>query len=127
MRVAPVRTTRRHVWFAAVAVCGSLLVAFAAALLIDLYLHAKYERTASVNRWGYCGPVMPRKVSNERRDSGVVHVHLGRAIDLRDPGLAYDGMHLTPEANALIAQAFVEPVLRIAAALDRPCSRRRDW
>jgi hypothetical protein len=67
VRVAPEPTKRRRLWFAAVAVCGSVLVAFAAALMIDLYLHAKYERTASVNRWGYRGPVIPRKESNERR------------------------------------------------------------
>src|SRR5690606_31234432 len=35
-------------------------------------------------------------------DPGVVHVNLGRAVDLRDSALAYDGMHLTVEGNAII-------------------------
>ena len=47
-------------------------------------------------------------------DPGVVHVNLGHAIDLKHPGLAYDGMHLTRDGNLVIAEAFVEPILGIA-------------
>jgi hypothetical protein len=46
-------------------------------------------------------------------DSGIVHVNLGTAIDLKNSGLAYDGMHLTRDGNAVIAEAFVAPVLAI--------------
>jgi hypothetical protein len=53
--------------FAVIAAGGSLLVMLAAALCIDLYLHAKYERTASVNRWGYRGRVAPPKQASEFR------------------------------------------------------------
>lgn len=52
-------------------------------------------------------------------DPGVVHVNLGGAVNLQDRSLAYDGMHLTPAGNAVIAEGFVEPVLKMALALDR--------
>ncbi len=46
-------------------------------------------------------------------DPAVVHVNLGDAINLRDERLAYDGMHLTGAGNAVIADALVEPVLKL--------------
>jgi hypothetical protein len=54
-----------------------------------------------------------------RDDPGVAHVQLGAAVDLRDASLAYDGMHLNTQGNAIIAQGFVEPVLRMASTLRR--------
>ena len=47
-------------------------------------------------------------------DPAVVHVNLGDAVDLSVERLAYDGMHLTAEGNAIIADALVEPVLKLA-------------
>lgn len=44
-------------------------------------------------------------------DPDVRHVNLGRAIDLSDRSLAYDGMHLTPAGNDRIAEGLVESVL----------------
>jgi hypothetical protein len=49
------------------------------------------------------------------KDSRVVYVNLGSLVDLRDPSLSFDQMHLTPAGNARIAQALVEPVLGLAA------------
>jgi hypothetical protein len=47
-------------------------------------------------------------------DHGVVHVNLGRAVDLRDPSIAFDGMHLNAEGNRVIAGGFVDTILEWA-------------
>ncbi|MBI1847334.1 MAG: SGNH/GDSL hydrolase family protein [Candidatus Rokubacteria bacterium] len=47
---------------------------------------------------------------------GWSHVDLGRAVDVREPAIAFDGMHLTGPGNAIIAARLVEPV---TAAMDR--------
>jgi len=47
-------------------------------------------------------------------DDGVRYVNLGRLIDLRDRSLAYDGLHLVARANAMVANALVDPVLALA-------------
>jgi lysophospholipase L1-like esterase len=40
----------------------------------------------------------------------VGYLDLGWAIDLRDRALAFDGMHLTPRGNAVIADRLAPPV-----------------
>lgn len=40
----------------------------------------------------------------------VRYVNLGPTLDLTDPALCYDGMHLTGEGNARIAEALAQPV-----------------
>ena len=50
------------------------------------------------------------------RDPRVAYLDLGPAIDLRDRTIAWDGMHLTPPGNAVIAERLVEPVLRLLDA-----------
>jgi len=47
-------------------------------------------------------------------DRDVQYVNLGRVIDLEDPMLAFDHMHLGSTGNARIAAALVEPVLQMA-------------
>ena len=42
-------------------------------------------------------------------DRGVRYLDLGWAVDLRDPGLSFDGDHLTPAGNARITERLVEP------------------
>jgi lysophospholipase L1-like esterase len=42
--------------------------------------------------------------------SQLRYVDLGRAVDLRDQSLCWDGMHLTEEGNRRIAAALSEPV-----------------
>jgi hypothetical protein len=47
----------------------------------------------------------------------VGYLDLGWAVDLRDRALAFDGMHLTPRGNAVIADRLVSPVETL---LDQP-------
>jgi hypothetical protein len=49
------------------------------------------------------------------RDGQVQYLNLGEAVDLSDPTLSFDRMHLTADGNDRIAQALVEPVLQMAA------------
>jgi lysophospholipase L1-like esterase len=48
------------------------------------------------------------------RDPGVRYLNLGDSIDLHDRSLAWDGMHLTPEGNAIIAASLEGPVSQYA-------------
>lgn len=43
--------------------------------------------------------------------ANVRYVNAGRAVDLGDPALCYDGVHLTAEGNARVAEFLLEPVL----------------
>lgn len=52
--------------------------------------------------------------------SRLHHVNLGPVVDLRDPALAFDRMHLHPPANERMAERLVEPVLRALGASARP-------
>ncbi|MBI3825275.1 MAG: hypothetical protein HY294_04700 [Candidatus Rokubacteria bacterium] len=47
----------------------------------------------------------------------VRRVDLGRAVDLHDPALAYDGMHLTVQGNERIAARLVGPVADLLETL----------
>jgi hypothetical protein len=46
-------------------------------------------------------------------NSDVGYADLGDAIDVRHSSLAYDGMHLTPEGNAIIASRLTAPVVAL--------------
>lgn len=50
-------------------------------------------------------------------DRRVAWVDLSTRIDLADPNVTFDAMHLNPQANAVVAAALVEPVIA-AANLD---------
>jgi hypothetical protein len=52
----------------------------------------------------------------------VLYVNLGDVVDLGDPALSFDRMHLTVRGNQLAAAGFVQPVLDMAA---RRASERR--
>ena len=43
------------------------------------------------------------------------YVNLGDVVDLTDPNLSFDHMHLTERGNQRVAAALVEPVLAMAA------------
>ena len=60
-------TKRRFVVFASAAVLLALTIPIGAMLALDTYLHYRFDEVASVNRWGYRGPVVGRKQPNERR------------------------------------------------------------
>jgi hypothetical protein len=55
-------------------------------------------------------------------DPHVRYVNLGESVDLRDPALSFDGMHLTAAGNARVAAGLVQPVIEMAArrAAERP-------
>ena len=50
-------------------------------------------------------------------DSGIRYVDLAHVVDLSDPNYSFDEMHLGAEGNRLVAQALVEPTLKMAAAV----------
>jgi lysophospholipase L1-like esterase len=50
----------------------------------------------------------------DRRD--VRYVDLGSAIDLHDGALAFDGMHLTADGNALVAERLAPEIARAAGS-----------
>jgi len=54
-----------------------------------------------------------------QRFDGNVRLHvlnLGEAIDLRQPTLRSDNLHLTSEGNAVVADRLIAPITKIAAA-----------
>jgi len=54
----------------------------------------------------------------ERRfagDAGVRYVNLGNQVDLENPSLAFDHVHLTERGNVQLVSGLVEPVLEMAA------------
>ena len=63
----PPLSRRRFLIFSLVAASLALLVGAALLLAADLYLHHRAERSAGLNRWGYRGPVAPRKPAGEVR------------------------------------------------------------
>jgi hypothetical protein len=52
-------------------------------------------------------------------DAGVAYSDFGRALDLRDESMAFDGMHLTAAGNRVLADAFVPAVLGLIEASGR--------
>ncbi len=55
----------------------------------------------------------------------VRYVNLGDAVDLHNPALAYDGMHLLPAGNQIIANSLVGPVLSAFPQQGSPAERTR--
>jgi hypothetical protein len=47
-------------------------------------------------------------------DRNVRYVNLGHAVDLSDPAIAYDGLHLVASGNAAIAEHLLRPVIEAA-------------
>src|SRR4051812_21414965 len=45
----------------------TVALAIVTLLLIDIYLHGKFQRSAGLNVWGYRGPVVSRKAPGEFR------------------------------------------------------------
>jgi lysophospholipase L1-like esterase len=54
----------------------------------------------------------------------VRYVSLAEAVDLHDPILAPDGMHLNPTGNRTIAEKLVQPVLDILGLMPAQADRR---
>ena len=60
-------TRRKKIAFALAAMSLSLVGGLFMLLIADLVLHARAERSAGLNRYGYRGPVVPRKQPGELR------------------------------------------------------------
>jgi hypothetical protein len=60
-------TRRKKLLFAAAAIVLATSIATLALLVVDIYLHGRYERSAGYNVWGYRGPSLDDKESNEIR------------------------------------------------------------
>jgi hypothetical protein len=52
-------------------------------------------------------------------DKQVVWADLSTLLDLTDPNVTFDAMHLNPQANSKVGEALVEPVLAAAGAAGR--------
>jgi hypothetical protein len=68
---------------------------------------------------GEVAAMLQRRFGGDRR---VRYLNLGPTIDLADPALSFDHMHLTIAGNARLADEFVQPVLEMAA--DRQLVRK---
>jgi hypothetical protein len=53
----------------------------------------------------------------------VTYLNLGPTLDLHDPQISFDRMHLTEEGNRQLAQHLVQPVLALAAAREQTAGR----
>jgi len=60
-------TRRKKIVFAAAATLLASGIATVGLLAVDIYLHGKYERSAGYNVWGYRGPTVGAKRTNEIR------------------------------------------------------------
>jgi hypothetical protein len=49
-------------------------------------------------------------------DSRVAYLNLGDSLDLMDPAMSFDRMHLTAAGNARLADSLVDPVIAAARA-----------
>jgi lysophospholipase L1-like esterase len=65
-------------------------------------LHVQQQRALS--------SMLTRKFTDDAR---VRYVNLGRLLDLRDPKIAYDGLHLVPFGNMRVADALLPVVLEM--------------
>src|SRR4029077_13802676 len=48
-------------------------------------------------------------------DPGVRYLNLGTAIEVTDPQLSFDRMHLTPAGNVKLADELVAPIMAMAS------------
>lgn len=84
------------------------------------YVLGEQLRPANVAQQREVATMIARAFGGDRH---VIYVSLGDSIDLSDPSLSFDRMHLTSDGNARIAAALVDPVLALRAqraAAQRP-------
>lgn len=75
-----------------------------------LVVNQPYETEFQVNIQNALQAMLREKYGN---DAGVTYLDMGHGIDLKNPSLAYDGVHLTPAGNAMMAAKLVEPSLAL--------------
>jgi len=73
-----------------------------------------YVSDVHVTQQRHLAALLRARYANEPR---VAYLDLGTAVDVRDAALAFDGMHLTPRGNAILADRLVAPVAQL---LDQP-------
>lgn len=77
-------------------------------------LHGARSYDAHTSQHAMLGGLISRTFGG---DPKVVWADLSNLLDLRNPNITFDGMHLNPEANATVATALVDPVVSAAKAL----------
>ena len=60
-------TRRKKLIFAIAAATIAMVVTTTGLLIVDIYLHGRFERSAGYNVWGYRGPRIDRKLPGEQR------------------------------------------------------------
>jgi hypothetical protein len=100
--------------------CGSIRAAVEWALQRDKQVLVATQPYALGEELGarHRGQQRAMKAMIARRFGGeprVRYVDFGNLVDLADPALSYDRMHLTESGNERLAEAFVAPVLEMAA------------
>ena len=94
--------------------CGSVRDAVAWALARDkkvLFITQPYLSNAHVEQQANVAAMLRARFGSDPR---FRYVNLGRAIDLTDRTIAYDGLHLVARGNEVIAAGLVEPVTTLA-------------
>jgi hypothetical protein len=74
------------------------------------YLLGEGPHAAHVGQQREMAEMIDRNFGSDR---DVLYVNLGQSVDLSDPTMSFDRMHLTAEGNARIAAALTEPVIRL--------------
>jgi hypothetical protein len=100
---------------------------------VDLALHQGAQALVVTQPYG-AGPYFRARHAGQQSEMAAMldrryagnprlrYVNLGDAVDLSDPNLSFDRMHLTPGGNLRAAAGFVQPVLEMAA--QRAAERR---
>jgi hypothetical protein len=92
---------------------------------VDYALHAGTQVLVATQPYAASPSVRPRHIEQQAEmagmltrkfggDARVAYVDLGPIVDLRDPKLSFDQMHLTPAGNQRVARALVDTVLKLA-------------
>ena len=76
------------------------------------YVLGEQLRPANVAQQREVAAMISRVFGN---DGDVMYVNLGNLVDLSDPSLSFDRMHLTADGNARVAAALTEPMLNLRA------------
>jgi len=71
-----------------------------------------YLRARHMEQQSEMAAMLVRRFGDEPR---VAYVNLGHTIDLSDPALSFDRLHLTAAGNARLAESLVGPVVTMAA------------
>lgn len=102
--------------------CRSVLVAVEFALQHDKQVlvvtqpyvwHERFGTARHIEQQSEMAAMLARRFASGPR---VKYVNLGERVDLMNPALSFDRMHLTADGNELIAAGLVEPVVDMAAA-----------